>query len=987
MPLLTIVFTDVVESSATKRDVSLGRDSRERDQAYLKNIQTRHFSLIRERCQAHGGNEVSTMGDAFYLTFEDPVRAVRCAAEIQRRLTAEPIETPRGPLRLRIGIHSGFPESFEGGWHGTDVDTAARVEATATAQQILLSSRTYELVRHMSDVKFHFCGEFALKGVDRVGIWEADWDGKGPRRTSVPPLSARQRKRQMWLSMAATVLVLIAAYAAYHLLPPRMKRGATEQPGPVGTARPSVAVLEFKNLGGPSDAWLGTALAEKLTTELAAGDRVRTVSGNDVATTTTDLSLAGMITFNQGLLAKVHTNLGSDYIVRGSYSSSSSAAIPSARAIHVDLQLQPTQSGETASSFSYDGTVDQISELVERIGTDLRQKLGVPSPSDQDSKAAQAASPSNPEALQRYAEGLKKLRTLDALGARDDLQAAVQLEPHYALAHAALADAWQILGYDKNAEEEAKNALDNSKTLGMVDRNVIEARYSAITHNWDRAIEIYQSLWGLNHDEPKYLLDVAEIRVDADMGDEALKMLNELRKAEKDADKDPRIDYEEALADEKISDVRAEHIAAERAVKNALAEDAQLLAAHAYWQDCGALLALGDLKEAEAACQNAKQRADSAAGRLVQARALTNLGRIMQQQGKLSEALELHKTALATAKDIGSQKDIIGALLNIAEVQSSQGQIAESQKNQDEAIEIAKRIGDTQQILIWENLRGADLYTQGDYTAAKAIYDAAIATGRTAGDRGMTSDALQNLGILLFQTGDLAGADQNLREALTIAEKAHLQSERASALANLGDVAMARGELGNAQKSYQDALALSTKIGDQANIGSGRLGLAKLALEKGDAAESVAHARQAIDKFQATRLVDSEGDARNTLAHALMAQGKLAEAQSEISGAEGIGVQDQIVKLSLAITAALLKARMGRTSEAQSGLSTTLAGAEKLKLVGMQFEVRLAQGEIEESIDSSLARAQLRTISQEARTAGYLLVAVNAARKLGASAK
>jgi hypothetical protein len=35
MPLLTIVFTDVVESSDTKRDVSLGRDNRERDHAYL----------------------------------------------------------------------------------------------------------------------------------------------------------------------------------------------------------------------------------------------------------------------------------------------------------------------------------------------------------------------------------------------------------------------------------------------------------------------------------------------------------------------------------------------------------------------------------------------------------------------------------------------------------------------------------------------------------------------------------------------------------------------------------------------------------------------------------------------------------------------------------------------------------------------------------------------------------------------------------------
>jgi adenylate cyclase len=113
MPLLTIVFTDVVGSSPSKR-ASAGRDNRERDRAYLEKVQTRHFELVRACCQAHGGKEVSTMGDAFYLTFEDPVEAVRCAVDIQQRLTAGPIETPLGPLRLRIGIHSGFPEFFEG---------------------------------------------------------------------------------------------------------------------------------------------------------------------------------------------------------------------------------------------------------------------------------------------------------------------------------------------------------------------------------------------------------------------------------------------------------------------------------------------------------------------------------------------------------------------------------------------------------------------------------------------------------------------------------------------------------------------------------------------------------------------------------------------------------------------------------------------------------------------------------------------------------
>ncbi len=189
MPLMTIMFTDVVASSATKRDPSYGRDDIERDKAYIELVQQPHFALVREVCSAYDGHEVNTMGDAFFLTFADPVSAVRCAIEIQRRLAGASIATPRGPLHLRIGMHTGQPQRFEGGWHGTDVDIAARVEATATASQVLLSSSTYELVRNMTDVTFHRVGEFMLKGIERAALWEADWDGRGPRPTSRLALS------------------------------------------------------------------------------------------------------------------------------------------------------------------------------------------------------------------------------------------------------------------------------------------------------------------------------------------------------------------------------------------------------------------------------------------------------------------------------------------------------------------------------------------------------------------------------------------------------------------------------------------------------------------------------------------------------------------------------------------------------------------------------------------------------------------------------
>jgi class 3 adenylate cyclase len=178
MSVLTIIFTDVVESSAIKRDTSLGFDSTERDKAYLDAVQAPHYKLIRGCNKKHGGEEVCTIGDAFYLVFSNPVKAIRCAIDIQKLLVRRPIQTSRGPLKIRIGLHTGCPQRYEDGWQGTDVDTAARIEALAKGGQILLSATTYELVRNMSDVSIYSVGEHTLKGIGSVAVWGVLWDSK-----------------------------------------------------------------------------------------------------------------------------------------------------------------------------------------------------------------------------------------------------------------------------------------------------------------------------------------------------------------------------------------------------------------------------------------------------------------------------------------------------------------------------------------------------------------------------------------------------------------------------------------------------------------------------------------------------------------------------------------------------------------------------------------------------------------------------------------
>ena len=165
-------------SSATKRDVSLGRDNRERDQSYLEKIQTPHVSLIRECCRAHHGQEVKTMGDAFFLAFDDPVEVSSCAAPRISKSAWRPT-----PSRLRwdrcacaSASHSTATPKFTRGVarHGRGYGSAGRSEWPLRAPDIALSAHLRTRVRHMTDVKGTSRGEFALKGVDRTALWEAD---------------------------------------------------------------------------------------------------------------------------------------------------------------------------------------------------------------------------------------------------------------------------------------------------------------------------------------------------------------------------------------------------------------------------------------------------------------------------------------------------------------------------------------------------------------------------------------------------------------------------------------------------------------------------------------------------------------------------------------------------------------------------------------------------------------------------------------------
>ena len=99
----------------------------------------KHRLILRGAFNAHGGVEVDTQGDAFFVAFPTAQGALAAAQEVNEALA-------QGPVRVRIGIHTGTPLLREEGYVGMDVHRAARIAAAGHGGQVLLSKETRELV-------------------------------------------------------------------------------------------------------------------------------------------------------------------------------------------------------------------------------------------------------------------------------------------------------------------------------------------------------------------------------------------------------------------------------------------------------------------------------------------------------------------------------------------------------------------------------------------------------------------------------------------------------------------------------------------------------------------------------------------------------------------------------------------------------------------------------------------------------------------------
>jgi tetratricopeptide (TPR) repeat protein len=755
------------------------------------------------------------------------------------------------------------------------------------------------------------------------------------------------------LAVLIAGIVLLAAGLAVWL---RTYRAEASAP-----SRQSIAVLRVRDLSKTAtESWLQTALPEMLTSELAAGGKLRTIPAEDVSRWRADLGPAGESASQAAVVHSAQNNLGADTFVLGSYVVTGTC--PQCR-IRVDLGVLQARTGERFGTIIDEGSAADLLDLTTRLGRRLRADLGLTSDGPTPSRWPAAS------AMREYTEGLAALRRGDPMAARDHLEIAVSADSGNALIHSAMAEAWTALGYETRATEEDRRAYELAGSLDRLDQLGVEARYRAGLKQWDRAIEIYKTIFKLFPDSLNDGLNLALTQWRAQRIADARSTLNELRRLPKPAGNDPRIDLNEARAVGTLNDFARTRALAHRAAEEAKARGARYLFARARLLEGGAMQSMNDPK-APAVQEEARKTCEAIGERNCLSQFWRIRGNALYGLGDFQAAQQAYGQGVAIARDIGNHAELANLLVGFAVVERANREWQQAERDLVEAISLRIETGLNPNYVRNEL---AELYIgMGRLDDAGRLLRFEATTSEQSG-------AHEDFGVMLVLQATLARVRGQLDRAQQLAEHGVAELRLtgdpltlSEGLAELSSMHTAAGNLGQAEKDL-----VEVRAGDSPeNQGEEALARAELWIAKGQFQNGAQEAEKAAAAFDKAHLDDQTTRAYVTAADALDMLGRNGDA---------IGACREAEKRA-SLTPNEGSMALAQVCSWRAGAGPGGAVAEKLKaIIGklrnpeLELELDYARAVRAKRMGAANYRALCGEVSEAAGKLGYITLARRAA--------
>jgi len=609
------------------------------------------------------------------------------------------------------------------------------------------------------------------------------------------------RRRWAWGLAGGGALILAGAALLWSV-------GGRHQMAPAGAAfsvRRSVAILGFSNLATrPEDEWLDEAFRHLLATEISVSGRLRVASGEVVHRVRQEFALAPSGPLAAETARRVGRAAGVDLLLTGSFLVEGEGS--SAR-LRLDVALQETGQGEPLSTLAVSRPAGEFLALVDETGARLREALGLPPLSAPEREALAALLPVSEEAARFHAQGVIALRRFNVTGALEAFQRAVSVDPASAVAHAALADAWEWAGYQERAREASRLAWQLAGRLPREAQLVAEQGYRERLGDWPRAAEVARALWEFFPDNLDYGLSLVSVLAKSGADYQATLVLTALRALPPPLGGDPRLDLAEAWMADANPDRKL--AAAERAAAAAELSGARLLLAAARVQQGMAQRAKGDLVAARAAFEEARRIRVAAGDAWGVAKVLEHLASLAHDAGDVAAAAASCAEALAIARAAGAEAHSARLLAQLARTTLAAGDLASARAALNDARQALPVTGDAAM------RRALDLES-GFLALAENRTGEAVAIARrllASPDRALKSPATARAALLLAQA--LAAGDAT-------AEAASAAEEAVRAATDSGDASLAlsaaiiQAQVGAASGDAGSALNQLKTIGDRA---------------------------------------------------------------------------------------------------------------------------------------------------------------------------